>query len=478
MEKLGVPQEEIESNGSRYSSLKAFVENPMFALTVAILILLSVFIILIDLFLTLSDEWASIVLVLNDSLTMIFVVELTLRWLVAKSTGQFVSQFWIDIIAVFPMLRIFRIGRVFRLLRLFRLFSLGPAFQRRFTIFNRIFAGQWLEFSIIMGFIFFAVVFGAVGLSQFEMGYGEIETTQDAFWKSLFSLLSGEYADHPETIGGKIVSVILLMFGMGVFAMLTGTFSALMIDKLKENAMHTVNNPEDLNNHIIICGYSSKVAILCIEFMLDPDFKDSDVLIVSEQACLDDLKLRNVNTDRVCLLNEDFTRVETLKKAGVTRAKAAIVLSEAGGHRSTQDIDARSLLAALTIERMNPKIHTSVEIYHEEYTDHLKMGGVEDIVIQGEVSGRLLAKVAMQEGMLTFFKDLLSRQQGNTLIFVPITEDIIGKEFDEAISILHKKKRYIIVGIKRPNQEMIVNPGRTILAKDDKLLVITPIGEE
>ena len=226
MKKILDPQEENGATEKRIGSLRAFIENPMFALVVAILIPLSVSLIMIDLFLTLSPYWRAMVLFCNDILTVIFIIELTLRWLIAKTTKTFLFRFWIDIIAVFPLLRVFRIGRVFWLLRRFRLFSLGPAFQRRSTIFNRIFEGQFLEFAIILGFIFFAVVFGSVGLSQFELGHGEIMTTQDAFWKALFSLLSGGYADHPETFGGKIVSIILLMFGMGVFAMLTGTFSA------------------------------------------------------------------------------------------------------------------------------------------------------------------------------------------------------------------------------------------------------------
>lgn len=471
----------IESKISERHSfprLRDFIEHPVCALIIAVLILISVFLILLENFLDLSPVLLKHVISFNEALTVIFVVELFIRWLVSKSTKSYFRHYWLDIIAVMPMLRVFRLGRIFRLLRIFRIFSLGAVFQRRFSFFGRILHGQILEYSIILGFVFFAVIFGAVGLAQFEVvPGGALTDSSDAFWKAFFSLMSGEYAEYPQSLGGKIVAIILLMFGMGVFAMLTGTFSAVMIEKLKENTMHTINNPEELSNHIIICGFSAKAAILATEFLLDPDFSASDILIVSENADLGALEAKKINTDRITILKEDFTRVEVLKKARVTKAKAAIILSEGGGSRTTQDIDARTLLAALTIERLNPLIHTSAEIYHEEYADHLKMGGVEDVVIQGEVSGKLLARVAMHEGLMAFFKDLLSRQQGNTLSFTRVPEDLLGMEYQQALAVMHMKTNAIIVGIKPLNEQLIVNPAKYKLSRDDELLTIIPVSQ-
>ena len=462
----------------RFPRLRAFVEHPAFGLTIVALIFVSVALILMESFAELPADQMATVMSANDVLTAIFIVELSLRWLISRTTKQFLKMFWIDILAVLPMLRVFRLGRILRLLRLFRIFSLGAVFQRRFAVFGRVLESRLIEYGIILGFTIFAVIFGAVGLVQFETGpNSDLKTPGDAFWKALFSLLAGEYADYPSSIGGRVIFVLLLLFGMGVFAMLTGTFSAIMIEKLKENAMHRNSNPEDLNNHIVICGFSSKVAILATEFLLDPVFSNSDILLVSEYADLNELRSRGVNTERITILKEDFTRMETLERAGVDRARAAIILSEAGENRPTQDIDARTLLAALTIERMNPKIHTSAEIYHEEYATHLRMGGVEDIVIQHEVSSKLLARVAMHEGLLAFFKDLLSRETGNTLVFIECPEDVIGMEFEQAMAILHLNSGVILAGIKPVHEQLMVNPRKHRIKETDELLVITPVSE-
>ena len=464
--------------------LKHFVDSAPFGLTVMVLILLSVLLIFIEFFVFGNEDLPAWIVYTNDVLTAIFIVELILRWIVSPSTHSFLSGYWIDILAVMPVFRIFRLGRVLRilrllrLLRLFRVFSIGSEFTRKFKFLSKIFEGRLTEIGIISSFAIFAICFGSVGLAQFEMGKPDspIQSIGDAFWKSLFSLMAGEYADFPQTFGGKIVFLILLIFEMGVFAMLTGTFSAIMMEKLKETTMHKHLNPEDLENHIIICGYGQKTNILAREFLLDPDFSDSELLIISEKPnILEELEQHNIDTSRVSILNEDFTNVASLNKAGVGKARLAVITSESNGNRTTQDIDARTILAALTIEKLHPGIHTSAEIYNEEYASHLKMGGVEDVVIQGEVSGKLLARISMHEGMLTFFKDLLSRDSGNTLNFIVATQEYAGKNFSDVASMLHKDLGFTLVGVKPFGKDVVINPNEAVISANDELLVITPI---
>lgn len=239
--------------------------------------------------------------------------------------------------------------------------------------------------------------------------------------------------------------------------------------------MHKPASPDELSNHILICGYSSKVPIVIQEFLLDPAFNSSEILLVSEIANLDDLKARKVDISRISILKEDFTRMEVLKKAGVMRAIIAVILSERGDNRTTQDIDARTILAALTIEKLNPKIHTSAELFNEEYASHLKMGGVDDVVIQGEFSGKLLAKISAHEGLLDFFKDLLSRESGNTLSFIQPPEKIIGMNLTDANNWIQNEYGYLIVAVKQGKKDLLVNPRGHIITAEDNILIINPV---
>lgn len=86
---------------------------------------------------------------------------------------------------------------------------------------------------------------------------------------------------------------------------------------------------------------------------------------------------------RVFLQQEDFTKVSSLEKAGVHRASICIILADTSRGRSDQDADARTILAALTVEKLKPNIYTCAELYNREFRSHLQMGKVNAFVVTG-----------------------------------------------------------------------------------------------
>ncbi|NCB45735.1 hypothetical protein EOM81_01845 [bacterium] len=465
---------EIKQANKSFPTIRAMFESTSFNLFLMLLIVASVVLVMFENILSLSPANAQSVSRINEVLTIFFVCELSLRWLISNSTKDFFAAFWLDILAVVPLFRVFRLGRVLRvlrILRLFRFFTISDGIKKTFPFLKNIPSVNWVEYGLIITIVFFSVFFGAAGFAHFE---SESMGPETAFWKALFSLFAGEYADYPESIGGKIVLLSLMMFSMGIFAMLTGTFSAIMLEKLKESAMYKNQDLKSLSGHMIICGFSAKTHILAKEFLLEPSFKDSEIVIVSENVDLETLKAKGLDTKRVRFLKEDFTHMNALIKAGVERASVAVILSEPGEHRTTQDIDARTILTALTVEKLHPGIHTSAEIYNEEYAAHLKNGGVEDVILQGDFSGRLLAKISMHQGLLAFFKDLLSRESGNTLSFIDPPKDVIGTNCAEAMTYINKELGYTLVGIKPRAKDLIVNPSSHTIDETDEILVIHP----
>ncbi len=466
---------EIARTNRRFGAIRKLLESTAFNIVLVFLIVASVILVMMENTCTFEPAMANKVQMLNELLTVIFVAELSLRWLVSYSTKEFFASFWLDIIAVVPILRIFRMGRVLRvlrILRLFRFFTITDEVKKIFPFLKSVPSVNWVEYGLITTIVFFSVFFGAAGLAHFE---SESMNPTEAFWKALFSLFAGEYADYPDTFGGKIILLALMIFGMGIFAMLTGTFSAIMLEKLKESAMYKSSDLSYLSDHVVICGFSPKTHILAKEFLLEPRFQDSEIVIISEKLDIEALKAKGLNSGRVKFLKEDFTHIDTLNTVNIQEAAVAVVLSEGGDNRTTQDVDARTILTALTIERLHPGIHTTTEIYNEEYAAHLKSGGVEDVILQGDFSGKLLAKISMHQGMISFFRDLLTREVGNSLSFIQPPKEIIGKDCEEALSHINCKLGCTMVGIKPKNKDLIVNPAKLTINEDDELLVIHPI---
>ena len=84
----------------------------------------------------------------------------------------------------------------------------------------------------------------------------------------------------------------------------------------------------------------------------------------------------------------------------------------------------RTILAALTIEKIEHNVHTCVEIHHEEYTDHLKMGGVNDVLIVKDDCS-FDGSCGLNKGLMNFFEDVLSGW--NTLDFINVPQNLVGR---------------------------------------------------
>ena len=107
-----------------------FINHPLTDLVVMLLIALSVGLLIweatADPTSTLyHDLWFA-----NLVITVVFVVELSIRFYAERRKSRFFRRYWLDILAVLP---VFRPLRFLRFLRLLRVFRLGILLYRRFN---------------------------------------------------------------------------------------------------------------------------------------------------------------------------------------------------------------------------------------------------------------------------------------------------------------------------------------------------------
>ena len=442
-------------------------------LSIFILVLVSLILILIEVFAPIEKTYKVYLLRLNDFITFILIIELLLRWLVARSTKIFFKAHWVDILAVLPLLRVFRLGSMSYLLRFLRIISLGTILRKRLRSLAIGLKSRFIEYGLLIGFMLFALIFGAIGLAEFEVGMdNNLKEPVEAFWKALFSLLAGEYADYPVSLGGKITFLILLFFELSFFAFITGTVSAVMIEKIRESGMNKVSNCNDLNDHIVICGFSTKVATILDEFSKDLEFCEREVVLVSQHASAENLQEIGASMDNLLVIQEDYTNVDVLTRSGVKNAHLAMILAEDLEGRNTHDIDARTILAALTIEKIEHDVHTCAEIHHEEYIDHLKMGGVNDVLIREKMTARLMARVGLNKGLMNFFEDVLIGVDGNTLDFIKVPQNLVGQSFEVLLSAMSGSNQGIALGVKPAQGKLLINPLGTLINDSDQILIL------
>jgi len=303
---------------------------------------------------------------------------------------------------------------------------------------------------------------GATGQQSFDF--------ENSFWFNVYSLFAGEpIPGPPETIGGKIVAVFIMFMGLTIFAMFTGTVSAFMVERLRTEGR--IVNWEQLEGHLIVCGWNSKAEIIVREFLASESLEDVPIAIIAQFEG-DPPAISAEIRRHVQFLNDDFTRVTALVQAGVHRATTCVIMADTTNGRSEQDADARTILAALTVEKLNPAVYTCAELMNRSYATHLRMGNVNDYVVSGEYGAYLLAQAAMNGGLMGVFSELLTYQHGNKFCRVALPADWHGKKFIDLFVELKERHNTVLIAVHTEAEGMLVNPQSHTFGHGDEIVVI------
>jgi voltage-gated potassium channel len=467
-------------------NLQQFVASAAFNICVALLIIISVALIFAE-FLAPPGPLLEKIFELNDIITWMFVVELGLRYIVAPNKKKFFENYWLDILAVLPVLRVFRTFRLFRLLRLLRL-------TRAVIILLR--QSGWLSVKIeryvgSFGGLFLTaimlVVCGTLALLSLEQSQGNLpaDNLLDFFehkvWQTAFLFISGEIVgDLPTSHYGRLVTVLISMSGLIIFAILVGTTSASMEAYFRTKMDEKDLFLSDLSGHVVICGWDRMGTLILSELETVPSLWMRGVVVIAET----DDEIQNCpavkNSSRLFHVKEDFTKIEVLERVGVKKARAAVVLADKGDNLRDQDRDARTVLAALTLEKLNPDIFTCAELLEEQNATHLKIAGVEEIISRTSLTAGLFASTLVNQGISSVIGDLLSHKEGACLRKFQIPEEFVGHEFLEVFDHFKRELNATILAVDWKTEtgqfERQLNPSHNRrMQNDDMLIAVTKV---
>lgn len=205
----------MQSNGNE-------LKNTSYELFIAALSVLSVLNLVLK-YLAKDPVVADTIVLIDGFLTLIFLADFLYRLLTAESKSTYLlRQYgWADMLAALPLpqakiLRIFRIVRAGRLMR-----ELGVRFMLRTLIEDR--AGSALL--TVLLFLILLLQWGSILMIKAESGAegANIQSASDAVWWVYVTMTTVGYGDRfPVTSAGRMVGMLVMAAGVGLFGVLTG----------------------------------------------------------------------------------------------------------------------------------------------------------------------------------------------------------------------------------------------------------------
>jgi voltage-gated potassium channel len=286
----------------------------------------------------------------------------------------------------------------------------------------------------------------------------------DAFWWSFVTITTVGYGDiTPSTIGGRIIGVVVMVFGIGILGMFTATIASAFVDtKLKEGK--GVNSVK-VKDHFIICGWSYKAKEIISELRADKKVKDKPIVIIAD---IPEKPLEDENTYFI----HGEVDLDILQKANLREASVVMVLTDED--LDSYSRDAKVVLNTLSIRKLNPNVYICVEISDSRNMQHGKLAGADEIIVIGELSGNLLVQAALDHGITKIITELVSNKFGNELYKVKTPKSFVGKQFIDVLKLIKERHNAIIVAIESGKENKLeANPpiDYTIKSGDDLIVI-------
>lgn len=299
-------------------------------------------------------------------------------------------------------------------------------------------------------------------------GYMVIEgwSVFDALYMTIITISTVGFGETKElSPTGRIFTIVLIVFGLGVVGYITGMFASFIVEGELRNALKGQQMDRliaKLKNHIIVCGCGRTGN----EVIEELDRSKEKFLVIEKE-----LERLNLLPESILLLQGDATDEKVLIQANVEEAKGLI---------TTLPSDADNVFVTLTARGLNPDIKIVSKAAEESSGQKLLRAGADKVILPAHIGGRRMASILLRPDVVDFL-DVMMHGEDITLrleqVTIPEYSAMVGKSIIECrireqtgamvIGLRHKKET---VQISPPaNKPLQVNDTLIVLGREDTL---------
>ncbi|WP_019914775.1 ion channel [Paenibacillus sp. HW567] len=284
----------------------------------------------------------------------------------------------------------------------------------------------------------------------------------NAFYWVMTTMATVGYGDFfAKTITGKLFTIFLYIFGIGLLSLVIGKIIDAMGELQRRRGAGTLSFHG--KDHVVVINWNRKTQAAVAEILsYAPDCR---IVIIDEsgQHPLEQM-------EQVHFISGDASSDDVLLKAKIQTARAAIVFGDTRIDEASLT-DGKTLLIASSLDRIAPQVHTTVEIMQEKNIQNFHHVHVNEFVLSHDAISRLAVRSALQEGNSEVITQLLSRQHGDDIYEIP--RDATWHTYGDAFQALLLRGATLLsdrgdLGINRKLDQPIPGDARLYIISDDE----------
>ena len=309
---------------------------------------------------------------------------------------------------------------------------------------------------VIRGFVILSVVLliGTIGYTIIERW-----SLLDSLYMTVITITTVGFREVGNVSKeGKIFTIFIIFFGMGIIAYILGIAAQAMVDLQVRSILGRRKlglTLRSINAHYIICGFGRIGRIICREL------KTNNIPMVVIDH--DRETIQGLDDQGIPYIQDDATSEDVLIEAGVERAKGLV---------SVVASDADNLFITMSARVLNPGLFILARADEEQTEKKLLRAGANRVVMPYLIGGQKMAQTIIKPAVTDFIEFTVHNRD----IGLEMGELVVGEKsrlngMSLIDSEIRKEMDVIIVAIRKKDGKMAFNPSsQTRIEQGDTLI--------